>query len=89
MDARGGGDRVYEQLEGNEGDVGGELERWREWRERREKVVNASASGTGIGERERIARSEEDMRKEAEWLWREMEKDGDVEGDYLMGSDKQ
>ncbi|KAF2145260.1 uncharacterized protein K452DRAFT_221656 [Aplosporella prunicola CBS 121167] len=69
MDARGGGDRVYEMLEGEEGDLGSAL-RAREGR------------GVAKPDAERVARSEEEMREEAEWLAAEMAKEeGESEGE--------
>ncbi|ERF69539.1 hypothetical protein EPUS_01869 [Endocarpon pusillum Z07020] len=74
MDARGGGDRVYEVLEkGEEGDIGAHF-RARDGMEgedggaRREKRFAADS--------ERKPRSEEEMRGEAEWLREELERDG-------------
>lgn len=74
MDARGGGDRVYEALEkGEEGDIGAHL-RARDGTEgedgggSREKRFSADS--------EREPRSEEEMRGEAEWLREELGRDG-------------
>ncbi|TKX26531.1 Bis(5'-nucleosyl)-tetraphosphatase [Elsinoe australis] len=63
MDDRGGGDAIYEAMEGEEGDVGKHL---REAEERRKRFkVDA----------ERKDRSEGEMREEAEMLAREIERD--------------
>lgn len=64
MDKRGGGDKIYEIMEGPEGDVGGELEK-----RRRGQRVKVDA------DEDRKPRSEEEMQREAEWLAEEMEKD--------------
>ncbi len=77
MDARGGGDRVYEMLEsGGEGDVGAHL------RARDGGGGQGGGGRRGEGgktfpaEAERRPRSEEEMRGEAEWLSIELERDG-------------
>jgi len=62
MDERGGGDKIYEMLEGEEGDVGEGL-RHRDGKTK----LNVDA--------ERKDRTEEDMKKEADWLAEEMKKD--------------
>ena len=59
MDVKGGGDKMYEMLEGDEGDVGQAL------RERETPKFPAPDVG-------RKDRSEEEMREEAEWLRRKM-----------------
>ncbi|KAI9709864.1 MAG: hypothetical protein M1812_007572 [Candelaria pacifica] len=67
LDERGGGDAIYTLLEGGEGDVGRHLlER---------HVKERPKFPTVEKDEERRPRSEEEMRKEAEWLAREMEKD--------------
>ncbi len=76
MDARGGGDRVYELLEkGEEGDVGAHF------RARDGTGGQEDGGGRGMGKRfpaesERRPRSEEEMRREAEWVRMELERDG-------------
>ena len=68
MDDRGGGDKIYEMLEGEEGDVGkAQREDERDREGGRRKTVTPDA--------DRKPRSAEVMREEAEWLAREMEKD--------------
>lgn len=70
MEERGGGDKLYEELEGEEGDVGEHLRQ----AEGREK-----SGGRGrfpkVKDEERKPRSAEEMRKEAEWLAEEMRRD--------------
>lgn len=68
MDAKGGGDKLYEMMEGEEGDVGGELKR-RQDGEKQGRFVGPDV--------DRKPRSDEEMRKEAEWLAEEMEKEVD------------
>ncbi|KAK4984722.1 Dinucleoside triphosphate hydrolase [Elasticomyces elasticus] len=72
MDKRGGGDKLYEMLEGEEGDVAASL---------REAGEAAELEGSGRGirpdEGSRPARGEEEMRKEAEWLREEMMRDAE------------
>jgi bis(5'-adenosyl)-triphosphatase len=63
MDSRGGGDKLYEMLEGDEGDVAQGL------KEREHKRP------TFKPDTERTDRSEEEMEKEAAWLAEEMTKD--------------
>jgi len=58
----GMGDRIYEMMEGEEGDVGAELRR-------RARFPKPDEQG-------RTARSEEEMQREAQWLAGEMEKEG-------------
>lgn len=69
MDAKGGGDKIYEMMEGEEGDVGKHLgEREQEGEGRRKGRFPKPDA-------ERAPRSAEEMREEAEWLAGEMEKD--------------
>ncbi|KAI9844837.1 MAG: hypothetical protein M1837_005255 [Sclerophora amabilis] len=66
-----GGDRIYEMLEGREGDLGADL------KERDEKGRDGDGGRFPKVPRDedRVARSEEEMRREAEWLAGEMEKE--------------
>ena len=64
MDKRGGGDALYEMLEGEEGDVG---------THQRELGKRRGGLFPKVDDTERAPRSEEEMQKEAEWLAREME----------------
>ncbi|KAF1813362.1 HIT domain-containing protein [Eremomyces bilateralis CBS 781.70] len=68
LDERGGSDRIYDMLDGEEGDLVAQLVE----RGRRERF-------TGPDNEERVARGEEEMNKEAEWLKEEMEKDAEPE----------
>lgn len=67
MDSRGGGDKLYEMLEGDEGDIAKELI------ERQKKNSNFKPDA------ERTDRSKEEMEKEAAWLAEEMAKDDAIE----------
>lgn len=67
MDKKGGGDKLYEMMEGEEGNVGKELRKREE--ERGHRFAGPDA--------ERKPRSEEEMKKEAELLAQEMEKEVD------------
>jgi bis(5'-adenosyl)-triphosphatase len=67
MDSRGGGDKVYEMLEGDEGDIAKELKE----REDNKPTFKPDA--------ERTDRSKEEMENEAAWLAEEMAKDDMVE----------
>ncbi|KAK5242798.1 Dinucleoside triphosphate hydrolase [Exophiala xenobiotica] len=71
-DHRGGGDQIYEAMDGVEGDVGKafvEMQRLRDQRMNHRKEFSAGPDS------DRKPRSEEEMKKEAEWLRSEMEKD--------------
>lgn len=76
MDDRGGGDAIYELMDGEEGDLGSQfLDVWR-----RNKVRTQNQRGNGREfsagpDSERAPRSEEEMKQEAEWLRKEMEED--------------
>lgn len=64
MDEQGGGDKIYEQLEGEEGDVG----KWQRRGERQGKFPK-------VEDEERKPRSMEEMEREARWLAEEILKD--------------
>ncbi|KAI5202291.1 bis-tetraphosphatase [Aureobasidium subglaciale] len=66
MDAQGGGDKIYEQLEGDEGDVG---------RHQRDSEGMRKAKFPKVEDDKRKPRSMEEMEKEARWLAEEMQKD--------------
>lgn len=66
LDERGGGDAIYQMLEGEDGDVGRHL---------LERGLRDRLKFPAVGkDEERRPRSEEEMRREAEWLAGEMEK---------------
>jgi len=69
MDDRGGGDKLYELMEGEEGDVGKAL------REVEAGGERAYVRMPKVEEDQRKPRSMEEMQKEAEWLRGEMERD--------------
>ncbi|KAF2455112.1 HIT-like domain-containing protein [Lineolata rhizophorae] len=72
----GGPDKVYDLLEGEDGDVGRLL------RERDEGTGGRKGKFPAVdADEEREPRSEEEMRREAEWLAEEMKKDEEVEGE--------
>ncbi|GAB7348318.1 hypothetical protein MBLNU459_g6295t1 [Dothideomycetes sp. NU459] len=75
MEGRGGGDKIYELLEGEEGNVGGHL---REREGEGEPEGRRGGRFPKVEDSERKPRSMEAMQEEAEWLAREMEKDGDA-----------
>jgi bis(5'-adenosyl)-triphosphatase len=64
MDEQGGGDKIYEQLEGEEGDIG----QWQRGKERTGKFPK-------VEDEERKPRSMEEMEREARWLAEEILKD--------------
>ncbi|EON66083.1 hypothetical protein W97_05326 [Coniosporium apollinis CBS 100218] len=77
-DLEGGGDAVYDLIEGEEGDVGAHLEERERERggEQRDGGVNGRRRGrfpAVDADEARKPRSEEEMRKEAEWFAEEME----------------
>lgn len=80
MDDRGGGDKLYEMMEGEEGDVGRHL---REVEARGEKEYVRMPK---VEEGDRKPRGMEEMRKEAEWLREEMEKDAAEQYSQMFGS---
>lgn len=71
MDERGGGDKVYEMLEGEEGDVGGHMRE----NEQAEKDGRRGGKFPKVEDSQRKPRSMEVMQEEARWLASEMEKD--------------
>ena len=70
MDDRGGGDKIYELMEGQEGDVGQALRISEQSRGRDQRGSFPKPDG-----QDRAPRSAEEMKKEAEWLAGEMDKD--------------
>lgn len=66
MDAHGGGDKIYEQLEGEEGDVG---------KHQKEEEGVRKGKFPKVEDDKRKPRSMEEMEKEARWLAEEMQKD--------------
>jgi bis(5'-adenosyl)-triphosphatase len=74
MDGRGGGDKLYEELEGRPGDIGAQL------REEEESSQHRRPNFPKTEEGGRKPRSMEVMQEEAAWLSAEMEKDLAVEG---------
>ncbi len=81
-DLEGGGDAVYDLMEGEEGDVGAHLEEREMERvrggEQRDGGVNGRRRGrfpAVDADEARKPRSEAEMRKEAEWFAEEMEED--------------
>ncbi|ETI22540.1 hypothetical protein G647_06615 [Cladophialophora carrionii CBS 160.54] len=79
-DDRGGGDRIYDAMDGDEGDIGKaflEMQRMRD-----ERAKKGRRDFVGGPDSDRKARSEEEMKREAEWLRSEIEKDrGEGEGE--------
>ncbi|KAI9688625.1 MAG: hypothetical protein M1820_010226 [Bogoriella megaspora] len=76
LEEYGGGDVLYQWLEGEEGDVGAAQEAVKE----KEKGKEGGERKDGfVPESERRDRSLADMKAEADWLRAEMERDGDGE----------
>lgn len=73
-DDRGGGDRIYDAMDGEEGNLGQAFLEMQ--RSRHERAKNGSRDFAGGPDSDRKARSEDEMKKEAEWLRKEIEKDG-------------
>jgi bis(5'-adenosyl)-triphosphatase len=78
--AEDGGDRIYQQLEGHEGDLSGWISRGqteqeakalRDWLQRKDQKKDFVV----VKDEMRLPRSDEEMNKEAEWLRDEMAKD--------------
>jgi bis(5'-adenosyl)-triphosphatase len=74
MEERGGGDRLYEELEGEEGDVG-RWQREQEGRETQREGKERKGKFPKVEDHERKARSMEEMEEEARWLGEEMERE--------------
>lgn len=70
FDHRGGSDAVYRMMDGEEGNIRGQMEEAEESKRR----SNFPAVDT---DEQRKPRTEDEMKKEAEWLAEEMEKDSD------------
>ncbi|OAP60483.1 hypothetical protein AYL99_05485 [Fonsecaea erecta] len=71
-DHKGGGDRIYDAMDGEEGDLGAAF---LEMRRLRAEGLTSGREALGGPDSTREPRSQEEMRKEAEWLRKEMEKD--------------
>lgn len=74
LDEKGGGDQIYEMMDGDEGDVG---KAFLEVQRAREAKNGKRRDFAGGPDSDRKPRSEGEMRDEAEWLRQEMEKDVD------------
>lgn len=72
MEGRGGGDAIYEELEGEEGDVGAHL---KEHEQEGERDGQRKGKFPKQKDEDRKARSMEEMEKEAAWLAEEIVKD--------------
>lgn len=75
LDYQGGNDRIYEMMDGPEGDVGGHLAS-QEDRKPRNYRMKVDA------DEDRKERTDEELQKEANWLAKEMEADGVVHGTW-------
>jgi len=69
---RGGGDVIYEMMDGEEGNLG---DAFLDMQRRRRERTNRRESAGGLDADTRKPRSEEEMREEAQWLSSEMEKE--------------
>lgn len=69
---KGGGDAVYEMLEGREGDVGRHL---REAEEEQGRKSRKGEEFPKVEDSQRKARSMQEMEEEARWLAEEMQKE--------------
>ena len=72
-DDKGGGDRIYDAMGGEEGDVGKAFLEMQSIRD--EMRRNGSRGFAGGPDSDRKARSEDEMKREADWLREEIEKD--------------
>jgi bis(5'-adenosyl)-triphosphatase len=68
LDDKGGSDKIYDIMDGPEGDIGGHLNE-------QEQAKTRSSRLKVDADEDRKPRSEEEMNKEAEWLAQEMEAD--------------
>jgi bis(5'-adenosyl)-triphosphatase len=73
LDHVGGTDKIYDIMNGPEGDVGEHLRQ-------RDEEPGRSARIKVDADEDRKPRTEEEMKKEAEWLAREMEVDSETRG---------
>ncbi len=82
LDAAGGNDAIYGMLEGEEGNVGKHLSEAEnnEGRKRLGGEDGRRGRFPAVDADERRPRSQEEMREEAEWLAREMEKEAGLPG---------
>lgn len=80
LDDRGGGDQIYEMMDGDEGDLGKAF-----WDMQRARLARGAERRDFAGgpDSDRKPRSEDEMGEEAEWLRREMEKDAVDQGDEV------
>lgn len=75
----GKGDEIYERMDGQEGNIGrvweeyAEIQKQRLRREEAQKAGKGEIQGGPDADLKRVNRSEDEMRKEAEWLRTEME----------------
>lgn len=71
------GDEIYEQMDGKEGNLGSVWEEYELLQTRRRQMEDSGQrdiEGGPDGDAKRVNRTEEEMRKEAEWLRWEMER---------------
>lgn len=80
-DDKGGGDRIYDAMDGDEGNLGQAFLEMQ--KVRHERTKNGHRNFTGGPDSDRKARSEDEMKREAEWLRKEIEKDG-IEGEQAQ-----
>jgi len=71
-DDRGGGDRLYDAMDGEEGNLG---KAFLEMQRVRNEMAKKGRDFAGGPDSDRKPRSEEEMKAEAEWLRGEIEKD--------------
>ena len=71
LEDRGGGDAIYAMMDGEEGDLG----RWYVERLRAKRGSGSEKQDFAGPDADRRPRGEEEMRREAEWLRGEMERD--------------
>jgi bis(5'-adenosyl)-triphosphatase len=80
-DDKGGGDKLYDAMDGEEGNVG---KAFLEMQRRRDQMAtNRQRDFAGGPDSDRKPRSDEEMQREAEWLRAEVENDGKKESDQL------
>ena len=76
------GDQVYERMDGREGNVGSvweEYEVLQRRRREREEMGEREIGGGPDGDAKRVNRTGEEMKREAEWLRWEMEREAEFE----------
>lgn len=86
----GKGDEIYERMDGHEGNIGSAWEEFQDLQENRKKreqiLQDRTRGGIGKDDAERVNRTEEEMKMEADMLRMEVEKQISIETDKAMAT---